>query len=128
VGAQRRRDGHHLDERPRALLHAGAPGGRGGEQRQSLGDRPLDGAQQPVRGHDVDGTAEEAELAGHHGDAPAGDRALAGDDRLVRARARPGPRQRGGVGGVGGVAGREGSVPRRPRPGVDDPPDQIPRP
>ena len=74
----------HLQERDRALLHAGATRTRRREQRQPLDRRPVapptvirSAAATPIE------PARKSNSHGHHGDAPAEHRALAGQHRLV---------------------------------------------
>ena len=80
-----RGDLHHLQERDRALLHAGAARARRRQQRQPFGGRPLDGHGDPLGRRHPDRAGEEVELARHHRDPPAEDAALPGDDRFVQA-------------------------------------------
>jgi hypothetical protein len=123
-----RRDGggdlHHLHEGDRALLHPGATGHGCGEQREALGGGALDRGDEALRGRDADRPGEEAELAGHHDDAPAPHEALAGDHGLVEAGLLLGRAELGGV-LLGDRAADGRGVPGRPGPLVEDEVDQL---
>ena len=114
VRGDRHRDLRHLQERDRALLHAGAAGGGQRDQRQPLGGGPFDGPGQPFPGRHADRPAQETELARGDGHPPPGQHALAGDHRFVQAGPVPRRGQAGGVGGVRPHIGR-GLVPRPER-------------
>ena len=118
-------DLHHLEERDRALLHAGAAGRRAGDHRDALGGGALDGAHEALGGGDADRAGEEGELGGDDGDPAAGDPGLAGDDRLVEAGAGPRGGELGGVLRVDRPDGHGRVVPAGPAAGVDEAPDEV---
>ena len=80
----------HLQERDRALLHAGAARTRRRHQRQPLGGRAFHGRGDALGGGHADRPGQEVELAGDDGDPTPEHRALAGQHRFVEAGRRPG--------------------------------------
>ena len=101
VGRDGRRDLDHRHERGRALLHARATRGGGGEEGEALAGGSLEGEDDAFGRGDADGAREEPELPGDDGDAVAADATLAGDDGLVGAGLLGSGGELGGIRAVG---------------------------